>query len=149
VNPITPATSDDLTGNITPTNYTATSSDTLSTHLSAIDSALGSAGGGGASAPSVNPSTITTSDVTLSAPSSGVIEEIYTINNSSTAITVTLQPASTCGSGFKYGFKALGSANITIDANSTETIDGSLTYVISQTYEALTIVCDGSNWHII
>jgi hypothetical protein len=38
---------------------------------------------------------------------------------------------------------------LTIDPNSTETIDGSTTYDINIQYQSLTIVCDGSNWHIV
>ena len=42
------------------------------------------------------------------------------------------------------------SANaITIDANLSETIDGSLTQLLSTQYDALTLVCDGSNWFIV
>jgi hypothetical protein len=38
---------------------------------------------------------------------------------------------------------------VTIDANASETIDGALTTTINTQYEELTIVCDGSNWHIL
>ena len=46
--------------------------------------------------------------------------------------------------------KTDSSSNIvTIDGNSTETIDTSTSIDITSQYEAVTIVCDGSNWHII
>lgn len=38
---------------------------------------------------------------------------------------------------------------VTIDANGTETIDGSLTRKLSTQYEEYEIVSDGSNWHIL
>ncbi len=38
---------------------------------------------------------------------------------------------------------------VTIDGNGSETIDGDTTLAIDVQYEAITIVCDGSNWMII
>ena len=61
-----------------------------------------------------------------------------------------LPSASSCGSGYKYHIKNMASGfTLTIDANSTETIDGSTTASIANQYEALTLVTDGSNWFII
>lgn len=37
---------------------------------------------------------------------------------------------------------------LTIDANSTETINGSLTTSINTQYERIELISDGSNWHI-
>jgi hypothetical protein len=39
--------------------------------------------------------------------------------------------------------------SITIDANSTQTIDGALTKTIISQYQSIRIVSDGSNWNII
>jgi hypothetical protein len=50
--------------------------------------------------------------------------------------------------GKVYTIKNSGTGNITVDANGTETIDGSLTQVLTQ-YDALKIASDGANWIII
>ncbi|GEM_PF-3263538 len=66
------------------------------------------------------------------------------------ARTVTLPPAATVGTGKIYIIKdesgGAGTNNITIDANGTETIDGSLTLVINANYGKFSIISDGSNW---
>lgn len=42
------------------------------------------------------------------------------------------------------------SANtVTVDGNSTETIDGGTTAVLRRQYESITLVSDGTNWVII
>ena len=77
------------------------------------------------------------------------IEEIYVLTPSAN-VSVFLPAASSCGSGYKYHIKNMASGfTLTIDANSTETIDGSLTVSIANQYEALTLITDGSNWFII
>ena len=76
-------------------------------------------------------------------------EEIYILTPSAD-ISVNLPAASTCGSGYKYHIKNMASANtLTIDPNSTETIDSSTTFVISNQFEAITIITNGTNWFII
>jgi len=76
-------------------------------------------------------------------------EEIYILTPSAD-ISVNLPAASSCGSGYKYHIKNMASANtLTIDPNSTETIDGTSTYVISNEHEAVTIITNGTNWFII
>ena len=76
-------------------------------------------------------------------------EEIYILTPSAD-ITVNLPAASSCGSEYKYQIKNMASANtLTIDPNSTETIDTQSTFVISNQHESITIVTDGSNWFII
>lgn len=98
---------------------------------------------------SVDTTTIaTTSPVTLTSPSDN--EEVYVISNSTSNVTVNLVAAATCGSGFKYTFKVLGTGTVTIDPNSTEYIDhsGQTTYALTQ-YDAVTMVTDGSNWYLI
>ena len=65
------------------------------------------------------------------------------------AITLTLPPASS-QIGKRYRIKKTDASNtITIDTNESETIDGSLTYVLSVQYEAIEITSDGSNWYVI
>tara|TARA_Y100001970_G_scaffold292757_2_gene435670 strand:- start:1369 stop:2931 length:1563 start_codon:yes stop_codon:yes gene_type:complete len=64
------------------------------------------------------------------------------------AITITL-PAKAQSAGRVLVFKdALGNAasnNITIDGDSSDTIDGNLTFVLNQNKQSVTLVCDGIN----
>ena len=71
-------------------------------------------------------------------------------NASGGAFTVTL-PASSGVLGRIYHIKKTdSSANaVTVDGNSSETIDGGTTATISTEFESIMIICDGSNWHII
>lgn len=81
---------------------------------------------------------------------SSELERVYLINNSSTAVTVTLPAISgDVGSGFKLQIKRLGTANVTVSQNGTEVIDGQNTQVLGNQYANITLVCDGSNWFIV
>ena len=66
------------------------------------------------------------------------------------AYTVTLPPAAS-NTGRVYFIKNIDSDcdDITIDGNSTETIDGSETYVLDSYNNVVRIISDGSNWFII
>ena len=65
------------------------------------------------------------------------------------AVTITLSPAAK-RDGVKYHIKKLGTTgNVTVDANLAETIDGATTKVLSAQYASITIVCDGTSWHIL
>ena len=87
------------------------------------------------------------SDYTISTHAGN--EEIYILTPSAD-VNVNLPAASTCGSGYKYHIKNMASANtLTVDANSTETIDGSTTYTISNQHEAVTLITNGASWFII
>jgi hypothetical protein len=68
---------------------------------------------------------------------------------SGTTYTVTLPAAATVGAGWQLYVKRTSSGNITIDADASETIDGSLTYVLRQTLEGVKLVSDGSNWSAV
>ena len=120
----------------------------LQTDGSGVLSWVAQSGGSGYSV-TVDTTTITTTNPTnLTSPSDN--EEIYIINNGATAVTVNMVAAATCGSGFKYTFKVLGTGTITLDPNSTEYIDhsGQTTYSPSQ-YDSVTMVTDGSNWYLV
>jgi len=66
------------------------------------------------------------------------------------ALTVNLPAAANVNKQVFNIKKTDATANtITVDGNSTETIDGATTYVITTQYESITIQCDGSDWHII
>ena len=62
--------------------------------------------------------------------------------------TVTLYAASG-NSGNVIQVKNVSTGTITIDANASETIDGATTQTITARYTSLSMVCDGTNWHII
>ena len=80
---------------------------------------------------------------------SSVPEDIYLISNGSTAVTIRLPSTASAIAGYKYQIKRIGTALVTIDANASQTIDGQLTIILYTQYSAVTIVSDGSNWHII
>lgn len=71
-------------------------------------------------------------------------------NKSDGNITITLPAVSGC-SGRIYNIKKIDSSayTVTIDGNSSETIDGALTQTLTTQYESITIQCDGSAWYII
>lgn len=77
---------------------------------------------------------------------------IVLIDATSNSVTITL-PAVSGNSGLRYKFKRLDNQDptytVTIDANSTETIDGAETKTITNQYDAMEIVCDGSAWYIM
>jgi hypothetical protein len=66
------------------------------------------------------------------------------------SFSITL-PAAASNTGKTYYIKKTNSSanTITIDGNASETIDGATTLVLYVQYDAVRIVCDGSNWHVI
>jgi len=71
-------------------------------------------------------------------------------NNTGSAITISL-PAASGATGRVYVIKKISGAllNVTIDPNSSETIDGSSTKVLTLQNESVMIQCDGSSWYIL
>ena len=95
----------------------------------------------------------TTSNFTVSLTPSNAsnfnsLEVIYAVSNGSTAVTATLPTAASI-EGKKVHVKRLGTANVTVDGHSSETIDGSTTFVLTTQYSAITMISDGTNWLII
>ena len=92
-----------------------------------------------------NITTVTTTGTTL-----GTAESIVICNNGSTAITETL-PTAVGITGRMYTIKkGTGStASVTIDAAGSETIDDSLTLVLTDEQGAVTIVSDGAGWKVM
>jgi hypothetical protein len=77
---------------------------------------------------------------------------VITVSASALSRTITLTTAATLASGFTVTIKRIDSnvANtVTIDPNASETIDGALTLVLRAQYQSVTLICDGSNWHIV
>lgn len=79
-----------------------------------------------------------------------VSDDLILCNSSGGAFTVTLYAASGNSGKILKIKKTDSSVNaVTIDGNASETIDGALTTTLSTQYEIITIICDGSNWHLV
>ena len=65
-------------------------------------------------------------------------------------ITISL-PAADGNSELEYVIKKIDSSGslVIIDGNGSETIDGEQTIELNSQYSYVTIVCDGTEWHII
>ena len=64
---------------------------------------------------------------------------------------VALTAAGTLGAGFTVTLKKSDATKfmITINPNSTETIDGLLDLKLRNEHSEATLICDGSNWHLV
>jgi len=98
---------------------------------------------GGGSAPSVTSHTIT-QNTTIT--SNTGIEEIHLIDNSSNNLVFTI-PGGT-SAGYKYQLKRLGTGTLSIQASSG-TIDANNSFSLASRYDSVTLVSDGTNYHII
>jgi hypothetical protein len=107
------------------------------------------AAGGAGTRPTVTTDNSAT-NTTISDPSASVLEDVYLIDNGSTAVTITL-PTVTGNAGYKVQVKRLGTANVTISRAGTATIDdgSSTTTVLTIQYSSLTLCTDGTDWYII
>jgi hypothetical protein len=64
-------------------------------------------------------------------------------------VTITL-PAVASHTGRVYHIKKLGTtANVIVDGNAAETIDGGATATLTVQYESIKIIANASGWHII
>ena len=72
----------------------------------------------------------------------------YVIDCTSGSFTITLYAASG-NAGRILIVKNSGAGSITLDGNASETIDGSTTFSLLVQYDAVQIMCDGTNWKII
>jgi hypothetical protein len=77
-------------------------------------------------------------------------DEIITGNTTSSAFTITL-PTAVDKTGQTYTIKRMnsGSNNLTVGTTSSQTIDGSTTYVLTTQYKYVKVVSDGANWIIV
>lgn len=87
---------------------------------------------------------ISSVSVNTSAGSLANTEYVYLVSGTT---TITLPTA--VGNTNTYTIKRVGTNNVTINTTSSQTIDGSLTAVITNQYTSLTLVSDGTNWAII
>ena len=80
------------------------------------------------------------------------MNQLIQVNATASAVTVALLAASTAGDGFKQYIRKINDSagnDVVIDPDSSETIDGSATYTLSEQYQTVCITCDGSNWHVV
>lgn len=70
------------------------------------------------------------------------------IANSASALTFNLPAGATRGTGSPYYFKNINTGLLTLDGNSTQTIDGSLTFDLGQGDKVM-LVWDGTGWQTI
>jgi hypothetical protein len=112
-----------------------------------VDGALSADGGIDVNGDLVNTMGVTTVGTT------GSITTEDLVNATTGGITITLPVAATAGAGKVVHIKDRDASatanNITIEGNGSETIDGTLTFVITVDYQSVTLVSDGSNWSII
>ncbi len=65
-------------------------------------------------------------------------------------VAITLPAAASVPSNYRLSIVNIGASGaITVDGDSTETINGELTIILTTQYESVTIVADGSNWFIL
>lgn len=78
-------------------------------------------------------------------------DQVVVVDATSAAVTVTLPAVAGMPAGTWYAIKKTDATGntVTVDANASETIDGATTQVITGRYTTLTIVSDGSSWHIV
>jgi hypothetical protein len=81
----------------------------------------------------------------------GTNSDVYTIlhNNTGQDNTITLPAVATYSERIYNIKKISGPTFKTIIATTDGTIDGASTYDLDQQYESVTVVSDGSNWHIV
>lgn len=78
-------------------------------------------------------------------------DNLILVDGTSGGFTVNL-PAAASNAGRVFDFVRIDNtpANaVTLDGNSSETLDGSTTTTLNSQYEACRIICDGSNWFLV
>lgn len=89
--------------------------------------------------------------VTVTTTAYTVFDKTYILVDDATAggqVTITLPPAIDSTDRIIYIKKLGATANVVVDGNGSETIDGSTTQTISSQYGTLTLVCSGAAWFI-
>lgn len=75
-------------------------------------------------------------------------QRVVFCSNASDLVLALPAAASSAGLEFTIMKTGAGTALVTIDPNSTETINGASTLVLYVLYDTVTIVCDGAAWYI-
>ena len=90
--------------------------------------------------------------VTVTGTTYEAVNEIYILVDDDTAgaaVTVNLLPAADYKGREKHVVKLGTTANVTVDGNDTETINGATTQTLTTQYATLHIVSDGTAWYIL
>lgn len=76
--------------------------------------------------------------------------KLFEVDASSGSVNATLLLAADASNGFEVSFKKVDSSSntVVVDGNGAETIDGATTQTLSNQYDAITLVCDGTEWHV-
>ena len=77
------------------------------------------------------------------------VVNVIIADDTSGAITINLPAAESSTHRTLTVKKTSASNSVTLDGNASETIDGATTKALSSQYDFVTIVCDGTAWHII
>jgi hypothetical protein len=127
----------DLTLSYSPTNYTSAGNG-IADHLGGIDTELGL---------KADRKTYESKNTSFTAS----IAHHYSINTSSTSVTVTLPPVSLSSAGSEITLKLKDATNgATLTPNGSDTIDGLSSYSMSNLKESVTLISDGStDWEIV
>jgi hypothetical protein len=76
-------------------------------------------------------------------------DKVLLVDASGGARTITL-PAAATMTGKRYTIKRTSASNnVIIEGNLSETIDGAANKTITTQHGFITILCDGTGWHII
>jgi hypothetical protein len=84
---------------------------------------------------------------TIVAPASTVVKSKFYISQGASAVTVNLPAVASCD-GLEVVIKSLGTGTITIDANSSETIDGALTFALTSQNGSVSMTATSAGWRI-
>jgi hypothetical protein len=95
--------------------------------------------------------TVDVETITGTSATMGADDYIFLVDDDTAGSTVTITlPAVASHVGRTYHIKKLGTtANVVIDGNSAETIDGGATATLTFQYESIKIVATASGWHIL
>lgn len=77
-----------------------------------------------------------------------ISDYFITGDTTSAAFTITLFTA-VGNAGKELVIKNIGTKNLTIDGNASETLDGALTKILTNKYASVNLLSDGSNWNIV
>lgn len=134
--------SDAVTANVTPVNYAALNTDTLSTHLSAIDAVLATSGG-----------------LEFSRKAIGFTAEVgfhYSVSTAGGAVVVALPALSTLTAGdiVRFYFRErVGTNNLEINVagGSGDTINGAGSFTLDVQYDSITIIANPTDnlWEVV
>jgi len=80
-----------------------------------------------------------------------VTQSVISCDATAGAVTVNLPAVATAGEGKVYIIKKsdAGANKVTVDASTTETIDGELTYELASQYAYVVLYCNGTSWDVI